>query len=509
MIFEQNILSLLIFLPLLFTLVLLLLPKFLDPKVQTIAFVFSLIEFVLSLCILNHFDSSSHLVQLAQKIPWIPSLGVSFFVGIDGISLWLVLLTTFLTPIVILSSTIQTYTRMYLSCFFVLETAMLGTFLALDLFLFYIFWELMLIPMYFIIGIWGGARRIYATVKFFIYTLAGGVLMLLAIIFLVYLYHEQFGTFSTSLLDMYSLKIPFDAQVFFNVQTLLFLAFALAFLIKVPMFPFHTWLADAHVEAPTGGSVILAGVLLKMGSYGFLRLAIPLFPQALHYFTPHLIILSLIGIIYGACLALAQKDLKKLIAYSSISHMGLIMLGLLMLTSNGLTGSIFQMLCHGLSTGALFLMVGMLYDRRHTKEIAAFGGLAKTLPLLSTFFLIITLSSIAVPGTNGFVGEFLILLGTFERYPLYAALGGTTVILGAYYMLWMYQRVIFGPLVHKENKQLDDLSWKEIGSLVPIIFFIFWMGIYPKTFLSKMEKSVDYLMSHYQKYELGIYERDQ
>ncbi len=507
--FENHLLTFLIFFPLASALFIFVLPKSLESKVPLFALGLSLIEFIVSLLTLRSFDASSHLLQLVQRIPWIPSLGISFFIGIDGISLWLILLTTFLTPIVIFSSTIQHHIKSYMACFLILETAMIGTFVSLDLFLFYIFWELMLVPMYFIIGVWGSQNRIYATLKFFIYTLAGGVCMLLAILFLIYLHYDQFGTFSTSLLDFYSLSIPFDSHKILNPQTLLFLAFALAFLIKIPAVPFHTWLPDAHVEAPTGGSVILAGVLLKMGTYGFLRFAIPLFPQALSYCMPLLITLSLGGIIYGAFLALAQKDLKKLIAYSSISHMGLILLGLLVLNSYGLSGSVFQMLSHGLSTGALFLMVGMIYDRRHTKEIALLGGLTKTMPIFATFFLIITLASIALPSTNGFIGEFLILMGAFEKNPSYAVLGGTSVVLGAYYMLSMIQKVLFGPLRHEENKTLKDLCWKEMVSLIPIVFLIFWMGLYPKPFFQKMEKSLDYLASHYEHYDLGIYEKKQ
>lgn len=504
---EHNLLSILIFLPLIGAVTCLLWPSAWKNSLKSAAVMISLIEFSLSLLLLVYFDPATYQVQLTQKIPWIQQLGTSYFVGIDGISLWLVLLTTFLTPIVIFSATVTQYQKAYLSCFLLLETAMMGAFLSLDIILFYVFWELMLVPMYFIIGVWGGARRIYATLKFFIYTFAGGVFMLLSIIFLVYFYHAQFGTFSTSLLDLYSVRLPYDSIRFINPQNLLFLAFAVAFMIKVPMFPFHTWLPDAHVEAPTGGSVILAGVLLKMGAYGFLRFAMPLFPESLKYFSPWLIALALVGVIYGACLALAQKDLKKLVAYSSISHMGIVMLGLFVLTSNGVTGGIFQMLSHGLSTGALFMIVGMIYDRRHTKEIAAFGGLTKVMPRFAVFFLIVTLSSIALPTTNGFIGEFLILTGSFERQPIYAILGGTTVILGAYYMLWTYQRVMFGPIRHSENKGLLDLNWQETVSLIPIIVFIFWMGIYPKTFLKPMEKSVDYLIEHYERYELGIVEK--
>jgi len=506
---EHSLLTLLIFFPAAGALSLLFIPRALELRrrwlIPALAFAASLIEFGFSLTLFCYFDPSSHLLQLAQKQSWISSLGVSYFVGIDGISFWLILLTTFLTPLVIAASEVRERQRAYLASLLALETAMIGAFVAIDLFLFYIFWEMMLIPMYFIIGIWGGARRLYATVKFFIYTLAGGIVMLLGIIFLIYLHYEQFGFFSASMLDLYAVDIPFDFSVL-SAQSLLFLAFALAFLIKIPMFPFHTWLPDAHVEAPTGGSVILAGVLLKMGAYGFLRLALPLFPQAFRFFTPGLIVLALIGVIYGAFLALAQKDLKKLIAYSSISHMGLVMLGLFVLNVHGVSGSIYQMLAHGLSTGALFLMVGMIYERRHTKEISEFGGLTAVMPLFAVFFLIILLASIALPSTNGFVGEFLILVGAFQKHPLYAVLGGTTAVLGAYYMLRMYQKVMFGPITQEVNRGLKDLSLKEMAVLIPIVILIFWMGMYPKPFLNRMEKSVDYLVTHYQNYELGVYE---
>lgn len=505
MFLESYLLTIVIFLPFMGALLLFLLPHSIRRHAQWIALGIAVFEFGLSILIFDFFDPSTHLLQLVQKTPWIPSLGVSYFIGIDGLSLWLVLLTTFLTPIVILASEIKD--RGYLASFLILETAMVGTFLALDLLLFYLFWEMMLIPMYFIIGMWGGARRIYATLKFFIYTLAGGVFMLLGIIFLIYLHHEQFGFFSGSLLDIYAVQIPFDYSHFLNPQNLLFLAFALAFLIKVPMFPFHTWLPDAHVEAPTGGSVILAGVLLKMGAYGFLRFAIPLFPEATTFFTPALIALSLIGVIYGAFLALAQNDLKKLVAYSSISHMGLVMLGLFVSNGFGLTGSVFQMLAHGVSTGALFLLVGIIYERRHTREISHFGGLTKVMPMYAVFFMIVTLSSLALPTTNGFIGEFLVLLGAFEARPLYAVLGGATTIFSATYLLRMYQKVMFGPLKYEENRELRDLSPKEMASLIPIIIMVFWMGLYPKTFLSKMEKSIDHLVSQKHSYELEIYER--
>ena len=502
----NHLLEILILLPLLGALVTLFLPKGQQTHLQWVAFVMALLEFMVSLGLFFYFDESSHLLQLVNKREWIPTFGISFFVGIDGISFWLVLLTTFLTPLVILANPVETKPKAYFISLFILETAMIGTFISLDLFLFYVFWELMLIPMYFIIGIWGGARRLYATMKFFIYTFLGGVLMLVGIIFLMYLHYEQFGSFSANLLDIYAVTLPFGSN-FLNIESILFLTFAFAFLIKIPMFPFHTWLPDAHVEAPTGGSVILAGVLLKMGGYGFLRFAIPLFPHALHMYLPLLLLLSIIGIIYGACLALAQTDLKKLVAYSSISHMGLVMMGILALNEHGLTGGLFQMLSHGLSTGALFLMVGMLYERRHSRDIFQFGGLSTVIPKYAVILLLVSLSSIALPTTNGFIGEFLVLLGIFERNPWLALLGGTTAILGAYYMLSMYQKVAFGPVVHEENKTLQDLSLREYIILIPILSLIFWMGLYPHTFIKKMERSVDYLISHTENYTLEIYEQ--
>jgi NADH-quinone oxidoreductase subunit M len=375
-------------------------------------------------------------------------------------------------------------------CMLLLETGMIGVFVALDLILFYIFWEGMLIPMYFLIGVWGGPRRIYATLKFFLFTMAGGVLMLVGIISLYYLNGGRpGGEYTFDLLKIYGLDLPF------SVQAWLFLAFAVAFAIKVPMFPFHTWLPDAHVEAPTAGSVILAGVLLKMGTYGFLRYALPLFPEATRYFTPLFSWLAIIGIIYGALVSMVQPDLKKLVAYSSVSHLGFVMLGIFALTVQGVTGGILQMINHGLSTGALFLLVGMIYERRHTRMIEDFGGLARIVPVFTASFLIVTLSSIGLPGLNGFVGEFLILVGTFRVNILYGVLATSGVILAAVYMLWMFQRVMFGKVTREANRLLSDLTPRELAVLVPVIGFIVWIGVYPKPFLQPMEASVKQVLA--------------
>jgi NADH-quinone oxidoreductase subunit M len=389
-------------------------------------------------------------------------------------------------PIAILASwSVKDKVKEYLIFMLLLETGMLGAFVALDLFLFYVFWEVMLVPMYFLIGVWGGTRRIYAAVKFVIYTMAGSLLMLVAIIYLATRYAQVEQTLTFDLLKLYTLHLPAEQQ------TWLFLAFALSFAIKVPLFPFHTWLPDAHVEAPTAGSVILAGVLLKLGTYGFLRFAMPLFPDAAAAATPFVVALAVIGIIYGAVVAMMQSDIKKLVAYSSVSHLGLVMLGLFALNLQGVQGSIYQMLNHGLSTGALFLLVGMIYDRRHTRMIDDFGGLWKQVPVFSTFLLVVTFSSIGLPGLNGFVGEFLILLGSFAVTPGWTATAATGIILGAIYMLWMVRRVIFGPLADAENQKLKDLNVREISLLAPILLLIVVMGVYPTPFLERMKPAIE------------------
>ncbi len=485
------------FLPLLGVLGILFLPQKSEQAkniIRGVALVTSLLTFLASLLIYAGFDPGVAGFQMVEKHTWIPSYGITYYMGLDGISFWLVLLTTFLTPITILStwSAIEKRVKEFQIAMLVLETAMLGTFVALDLFLFYVFWELMLIPMYLIIGVWGGERRIYAAIKFFLYTAVGSLLMLVCIIGLVYFHKQQTGILTFNLLELYGTSLPRMYELLF------FASFAFAFAIKVPMFPLHTWLPDAHVEAPTAGSVILAGILLKMGTYGFIRFAMPLFPEGCAFFTPALIVLSVIGIIYGALVAMVQPDIKKLVAYSSVSHLGYCMLGLFVLTRQGVEGSVLQMLNHGISTGALFLLVGVVYERRHTRLIKEYGGIAKIMPAYATVFLIVTLSSIGVPSTNGFIGEFLILLGTFKVNKAAAVLAALGVILGAVYMLWMFQRVFYGKVTNPKNFNIPDLNLREFVYLLPLIVFIFWIGLYPNFFLNKMHKSVDHFIGQVQ-----------
>ncbi len=489
---ELPIVSIVTFLPLVGAVLLLLVDRKNETAIKHAAFGVSLVTFLASLTLYAGFQLDVPGMQFSERALWIGWLGVEYHVGVDGISLLLVLLTTLLTAVAILSSysAITTAVQEYMICMLLLETGMLGVFVALDLVLFYVFWEGMLIPMYFLIGIWGGPRRIYATIKFFLYTMAGGVLMLVGIITLYFLSGARpGGEYTWNLLKISGIALPFATQVW------LFLAFAVAFAIKVPMFPFHTWLPDAHVEAPTAGSVVLAGVLLKMGTYGFLRFALPLFPDATLYFTPLFSWLAIIGILYGALVSMVQPDLKRLVAYSSVSHLGFVMLGIFALTTQGVTGAILQMINHGLSTGALFLLVGILYERRHTRMIADFGGLARVIPVFTAVFMIVTLSSIGLPGLNGFVGEFLILVGTFRVNVLYAALGTAGIILAAVYMLWMFQRVMFGTVTQEANRTLPDLSTRELLTLVPILVLIVWIGIYPQPFLRTTEASVKQLLT--------------
>ncbi|MDN3512902.1 MAG: NADH-quinone oxidoreductase subunit M [Candidatus Brocadia sp.] len=483
------ILSLITFLPIIGVFFILSMDSRKGELIRVTALLVSIVVFFISLPLYFYFDTHAHEMQFTEKLQWIPSFGIHYYVGIDGVSLFLILLTTFITPISILASWhITKNVKEYMIAMLVLETGMIGVFISLDVFLFYVFWELMLIPMYLLIGIWGGPRRIYAAVKFFIYTMAGSVFMLLAIIALYFLNHRATGEYTFNLLEFYRLELSFAVQFW------LFLAFAFAFAIKVPMFPFHTWLPDAHVEAPTAGSVILAGVLLKMGTYGFVRFCLPLFPEASHAFIPVISWMAIVGIIYGALVSMVQDDLKKLVAYSSVSHLGFVMLGIFAFNVQGIEGGIIQMINHGLSTGALFLIVGMLYDRRHTRMIADFGGLTRQMPVFATFFMIVTLSSIGLPGLNGFVGEFLILVGTFKARILYASIATSGIILAAVYMLWMFQRVMFHEITHEENKTLPDINKREFAILIPVVIMIFWIGIYPNSFLKKMDTSVNHLL---------------
>jgi NADH-quinone oxidoreductase subunit M len=506
------VLSTLIFLPILFALILTMWPQ--RSTIRQLALGFSILQFVAALVMLKDFDSGFAGLQFVEKFSWIERFGISYFVGVDGISVMLVMLTTFLMPIMILASwkSIDEKIKGFHIALFVLQSAMLGSFLAIDAILFYVFWEMSLVPMYFIVGVWGGARKIYATIKFFIYTMAGSVLMLLAIIFMMRLTPEVTGgNISASLLDFYKLKIPFVAGEFFTAQTLLFFAFALAFAIKVPLFPLHTWLPDAHVEAPTPGSVVLAGVMLKMGTYCYLRWVLPLFPEASAHYAWLFIALGVIGIIYGALVAMIQPDVKKLVAYSSVSHMGYIIVGIFVMNSFGVNGALYQMLNHGISTGALFLLIGMIYERTHSREIAKYGGLAKAMPWYTIVFVIVTMSSIAVPMTNGFIGEFLILLGAYKYNPWVACISVSGVVLGAAYMLWMVKKVFFGPAgeivnhaAQDSKHALHDLSAREIAVLVPMLVLIFWMGLFPNHFMDYSKTSIDHLISNQQNYSLEV-----
>jgi NADH-quinone oxidoreductase subunit M len=448
--------------------------------------------FLLSLPLYFGFDATSAGYQFEELAAWMPVFGVGYHIGIDGISLLLVLLTTFLTPLALASAwtAVTDRAKEFVITMLVLETGMLGVFVSLDLFLFYVFWEAMLIPMYLIIGVWGGDHRVYAAIKFVLYTMVGSLLMLVAILALVSQHGAATGTYTFDLPTLMNLVIPPGTG-----QNLMFLAFALAFAIKVPLFPFHTWLPDAHVEAPTAGSVILAGVLLKMGTYGFLRFCLPLFPDASLAFGPLVLALGVIGIVYGAWVSTVQPDLKKLVAYSSVSHLGFVMVGIFTLNAQGLVGGLIQMVNHGLSTGALFLLVGMLYERRHTRLVAAFGGLWQVVPAFSAVFLVVALSSLGLPGLNGFVGEFLVLVGAFQRDPVLAALATTGIIFAAVYLLWMCQRVLFGAVTHEENRGLRDLTPREWAVVTPLLLLIVWIGVHPVTFTGKTEATIEALLA--------------
>lgn len=495
---EQNLmLTYLLFTPLVGALLLLFIPKGKENVVRFGGMIFSLIAFIISILIYFDFDSSSSQFQFVHDVEWISNLNIHYKIGVDGLSLILVLLTTFLTPLTLLSSwsSIEKKAKEFTFFMLLLEVGMIGVFISLDLFLFYIFWEAMLIPMYFIIGIWGGKERIYASVKFFIYTMFGSLLMLVAIIWIAVYASLQTGFFTTDLLKLYEVAPTIAVEI----QRYMFLAFAFSFAIKVPLFPLHTWLPDAHVQAPTAGSVILAGVLLKMGTYGLVRFCLPLFPQSAIFYAPYISFLAVVGIIYGALVAMVQTDIKKLVAYSSVSHLGFVVLGIFAMNEEAMQGAIIQMINHGLSTGALFLLVGVVYERTHTREIEDYGGIAKLVPLFATIFLIVSLSSIGLPGLNGFIGEFLILLGTFQSSVLsswlFAVFGASGVIFAAVYLLWMYQRVFFGQVKHSNLESLTDMNGRELVVIIPILIFIVWIGIYPATFLELTEASANDILN--------------
>ena len=506
---QLPILSILVFFPMLGVALLAILDRKNHKLLKQVTLGLSLAEFVFSLPVWFMFNSQTAAMQFVERYNWLPQYGVSYYVGIDGFSLLLIMLTTFLTPICVLATweDIQHRVKEFMICILALMSGMVGVFVSLDLFLFYVFWEVMLIPMYLLIGIWGNpARRVYAAIKFFLFTMFGSLLMLVAILVLYFHYGKTTGTYTFDLLKLYSVSLPF------NMQFWMFLAFGLAFAIKVPMFPFHTWLPDAHTEAPTVGSVILAAVLLKMGTYGFLRFNMPLFPQAAHYFVPLFSILAVIGIIYGALVSMMQTDLKRLIAFSSVSHLGFVMLGLFTFTMPGIQGGVIQMINHGLSTGALFLIVGVIYERRHTRLISEFGGLSTPMPIYAAIFMIVALSSIGLPGLNGFVGEFLILLGAFKVNKMYAILSATGVIFAACYMLWMFQRVMFGEVTNEKNKDLKDLSCREIALFIPLLLFIVWIGVYPNTFLNKTKATTESFIAKMEKAkstEVSLFHGDQ
>lgn len=489
--FIGHILTILIFFPLLSAGVLLFVNKKSETTLRDLSVIFSLIEFIISIFLFVYFKPSTYKFQFVEKYHWISSFGASYFLGVDGVSLFLIILTTLLTFLGLISSYkyIKEHVKEFVILILILETFMIGTFVSLDVLLFYLFWEFMLVPMYFIIGMWGTGRRVYSAVKFVLYTLSGSLIMLFGLIYIFILHFDQTGNFTFNIIELYNTHIPL------NLQILLFIALFLGFAIKIPLFPFHTWLPDAHTEAPTAGSVILAGVLLKFGIYGFFRFAMPLLPQATIIIAPFVIIIGVIGVLYGAFVSIVQKDLKRLVAFSSVSHMGFIMLGLFAMTTISVDGSILQLINHGITTGALFLFVGMLYERMHTRQISDFGGLAKKAPILVSLFMISVMASIGLPGLNGFIGEFLILIGSFRHYMVLTVIATSGVILAAVYLLWMFQRVMFQKITNPIGENITDLDLREIITVLPLILLMFFIGFYPVPFLSRIDPTVIHFLS--------------
>jgi NADH-quinone oxidoreductase subunit M len=480
-------LSIVLFTPLAGALLLLFVNRRHEDAIRWTANAFALAGFVVSVPLWFWFDPQAPGWQFVERAEWIPSIGASYFLGVDGFAVLLILLTTLLGFIAVLSSwtAITERVKEYYIFLLVLQTGMLGAFMSLDFLLFFLFWEVMLVPMYFLIGIWGSDRRLYSAIKFFLYTLVGSVVMLLGILALYFHNYTATGVYTFDVTVFHQLAVPFDLQWW------VFLAFFLGFAIKVPMFPFHTWLPDAHTDAPTAGSVILAGILLKMGTYGFIRFSLPILPEASRHFVPMMAWLSIIGIVYGALVAMAQHDWKRLIAYSSVSHLALVMLGMFALTPVGIMGSIVQQINHGISTGALFLIVGIVYERRHTRMIAEYGGLSKVMPVYAAVFMIMTMSSIGLPALNGFIGEILILQGVFVVNKMWAAVAASGIVLGAAYMLWLYQRTMFGKVENPKNEHLKDLNLREFATFAPLIILAVWIGLYPAPFLNRLTTSVD------------------
>ena len=481
-------LSLIMFTPLVGAVLLLFVSK--PNAIRWIANGFAVLGFLVSLPLWFWLDKTGPDWQFAERHEWIPSIGAEYFIGVDGFSTLLILLATLMGAIAVLSSwaAITERVKEYYIFLLTLQTGMIGAFVSLDFLLFFVFWEVMLVPMYFLIGIWGSTNRVYSAIKFFLFTLVGSVIMLLGILAVYFYHHDVTGVYTFDITRFHELNMPFDLQWW------VFLAFFLGFAVKVPMFPFHTWLPDAHTDAPTAGSVILAAVLLKMGTYGFIRFSLPILPEATQAFVPWVVALSIIGIIYGALVAMAQRDWKRLVAYSSVSHMGLVMLGMFALTPVGITGSIVQQINHGISTGALFLLVGVVYERRHTREISEYGGLSKIMPAFAAVFLVMTMSSIGLPTLNGFIGEVLILQGIFVVNAWWAAAAASGIVLGAAYMLWLYQRTMFGTVDNPKNKNLPDLNLREWATFTPLLILAVWIGLYPKPFLDRLETSVDRVM---------------